>query len=219
MALSTLQLSLGQGGLALPNFQQYYWAAILVTARWWFSQPRDNPAVTLEAAILGSYAPLSNLVFRGVKAHPNLTTLMRTTITVWHRARATYCSPGTISPHTPQWGNPNLPHFRSVPDPQVWASRSVVGLKHLVMEGRLSAFSELKMKYNLPNWMFFHFLQVRHAFQHQFPSGVALESDPVERLLTNKILTVPLSAIYFHISASIPTKLSICKMEKGFAIP
>lgn len=89
LALSTLQSSLGQGGSALPNFQLYYWAAILVTARWWFSLPRDNPAVTLEAAILGSYAALSNLVFRGVRAHPNLTTLMRTTIMVWHRARAT----------------------------------------------------------------------------------------------------------------------------------
>lgn len=51
------------GGLSLPNFQLYYQEAVLVTVRWWFYQPRKNPAVTLEAAILGSYAALSNLVF------------------------------------------------------------------------------------------------------------------------------------------------------------
>lgn len=60
----------------------------------------------------------------------------------------------------------------------LWANRGVVGLKHLVTEGRLSTFSELKVKYDLPNWMFFRFLQVRHAFQHHFPGGVTLESDP-----------------------------------------
>lgn len=56
--------------------------------------------------------------------------------------------------------------------------------------------------------MFFHFLQVRHAFQHQSTGSVNLESIPVERLLTTKVLTTPLSSIYFHISASIPTKLT-----------
>lgn len=97
LALKTLQLSVGQGGLALPNFQQYYWAAVLVKVRCWFSQPRDNPAVTLEAVLLGSYATLSNLVYRGVKTHPELTTLMRTTIMVWHRARVVYRSPDAFS--------------------------------------------------------------------------------------------------------------------------
>lgn len=30
---STLQLPMSQGGLALPNFKFYYWAAVLVTVR------------------------------------------------------------------------------------------------------------------------------------------------------------------------------------------
>lgn len=81
LALTTLQLPVMQGGLSLPNFLIYYWAAILVTVRWWFSQPRDKPAVTLEAAIMGSYAALSNLAYRGVKSHPRVTGLKRTTIT------------------------------------------------------------------------------------------------------------------------------------------
>lgn len=59
VAKHILYLPLSRGGLALPNFLVYYWAAVLVTLRWWFSQPRQNPAVTLEAALLGSYAALS----------------------------------------------------------------------------------------------------------------------------------------------------------------
>lgn len=93
-------LSLG-GGLSLPNFQAYFWAAVLVTVRRWFSQPRDNPAVTLEAAIMGSYSTLSNLVFRGERSHPGITDLMRTTVLVWHRARAHYRSPEMFCPNTP----------------------------------------------------------------------------------------------------------------------
>lgn len=53
VAKCILYLPLSCEGLAFPNFQIYYWAAVLVTVRWWFSQPRKNPAVTLEATILG----------------------------------------------------------------------------------------------------------------------------------------------------------------------
>lgn len=119
MSLVTLYLSLSKGGLALPNFLIYYWAAVLVTVRWWFSQPRQNPAVTLEAAILGSYAALSNLVFSGCRAHPGVTEPMRTTIRVWQSSRAVGSGPSAISPHTPLWGNPLLPHLNTIPDPAV----------------------------------------------------------------------------------------------------
>lgn len=62
------------------------------------TQPRQNPAVTLEAAILGSYAALSNLVFRGPKHHPSLTSSMCTTIRVWRDAGAIYQKPLHMSP-------------------------------------------------------------------------------------------------------------------------
>lgn len=61
LAQATLHLPLTQGGLALPNLQLYYWAAVLVMVRWWFSQPSHNLAVT-EAALLGSYAALTYFI-------------------------------------------------------------------------------------------------------------------------------------------------------------
>lgn len=117
LAITTFQLPITQGGLSLPDFQVYFLAAVLVTVRWWFSQPHDNPAVTLEAAIMGSYSSLSNAVFRGTKSHPGIMELMSTTITVWNRARTRFSSPETFSLHIPHWGNPKLSHMNTVPDP------------------------------------------------------------------------------------------------------
>lgn len=104
---------------------------------------------------MGSYSTLyPNLVLLGAKSHSGVTDLMRTTILVWHRARARYCSPGMFSPPIPLWGNPNLPHMKSVPDPQVWATRGIVSLKH-VSDGRLRSFPDLKAAYALPQWIIF----------------------------------------------------------------
>lgn len=43
--------------------------------------------------------------------------------------------------------------MNSVPDPQVWATRGIVGLKHVVSDGRLHSFPDLKAEYALPQWM------------------------------------------------------------------
>lgn len=125
LAKRTLQLPLSHGGLAMPHFQLYYWAAVLVMVRWWFSQPKQNPAVQLEAAILGSYVAVSNLVYRGPRAHLEMTTPMRTTIRVWLQAGAVYKVDSKISPHTPLWNNPRLPHLYTLPFSQLWASREL----------------------------------------------------------------------------------------------
>lgn len=102
VAKRILYLPLPAGGLAMPNFLIYYWEAVLVTVRWWSSQPRQKSSgERLEAAIPGSYAALSNLAFRGLKAPHDLTVPMKTTLRVRKEARAVY---RTANPHTPHYG-------------------------------------------------------------------------------------------------------------------
>lgn len=48
------------------NFQLYYWVVVLITVLCWFSQSTHNPVVAIEAALLGSYTFLCNLVFWGL---------------------------------------------------------------------------------------------------------------------------------------------------------
>lgn len=53
LARSTLTLPVPSGGLSLPDLRVYFWVAVLVSARWWFMQSRDNAAVCLEAGCPG----------------------------------------------------------------------------------------------------------------------------------------------------------------------
>lgn len=188
VAKNTLYLPLSGGGLALPNFLMYYWAAVMVTVRWWFSQPRQNPAVTLEAALLGSYAALSNLPYRGPRADPAVTGPMKTTIQVWKSSRASLIPQSQVSPHTPLWANPMLPHLFTVPDPAIWAKRGITTIKHVMPRGVILSFRELQATYHIPRSFLFRYWQLQHALKAQFPAQISLEPDPIECLLTSGML-------------------------------
>lgn len=136
VAKAILQLSLSTGGLALLCFKQYYWAVVMVTVRWWFTQSQHNPSVNLEAAILGSYSALSNLVFRGPRAQAAMTVPMRTTTKVWGQLTAKL-NPPTLPPYTALWGNPKLPQLLSIPDTAVWARYEIKILQHIMPDGKL----------------------------------------------------------------------------------
>lgn len=56
-----------------------------MTVRWWFMQDHSNPSVNLEAAILGSYSELSNLVYREPRSTAQITALVRTMVLVWRQ--------------------------------------------------------------------------------------------------------------------------------------
>lgn len=59
-------------------------------------------------------------------------------------------------------------------------------LNHIFKDGSLLTFDQLKQGFNLPNWMFFRYMQLRHAFRAQFPNPITLESHPIEHLLISK---------------------------------
>lgn len=91
-----------------------YARVVLVTVRWWFVRSRANAAVCLEAAILGSLQELGNLIYRGPQAYGALPQSTKTTLRVWAAARTRFTCPNRWSPFTPLWGNPNLPHLRTI---------------------------------------------------------------------------------------------------------
>lgn len=196
IAKATLQLPGTLGGLALPCFLKYYWAAVLVTVKWWLSEEPANPAASLEAALIGSYAELRNLVHRGPRSNADVTCPMKTTLKVWDTVNKLFLGPDNWSPATPLWGNPRLPHFHSIPDPVVWARYGVITLGDIVAQGQLITFDALKSEKDLPNHMFFRFLQVRHAFRSQFPGPLTLEETPIEKVLKNQEGGRTLSVVY-----------------------
>lgn len=97
------------------------------------------------------------------------------------------CDSGEKIPHPPsqKWGAGrrgyrNVSHLQRILDGQLWAAHGEVDLKHIMSDGRLMGFSDLKTTYNLTNSMFFKYLQLRHAVQVQFPALITLVSDPIE---------------------------------------
>lgn len=123
--------------------RKYYWAVVLVSMRWWFTQDQSNPVINLEAAILGSYSELSNLVYRGPRLNPHTTTPMNTTVMVWKRISMTW--PGKFSSYTPLWGNQFLPHLRTIPDPQLWTRYGVRTLRDIMPVSHLLTFASSLM--------------------------------------------------------------------------
>lgn len=143
---------------------------------------QSNAVVNLEAAVLGSYSALSNLVFWGPRAHPRITTPIHVTVRVWGQVSTAVNEANTISPHTPLWGNPQLSHFQWIPDLNLWAMYGIKKLQHIMPEGRLP-FNTFRATFNLPTWMFFCYLQLRHAAQSQFPDMITVAPHVVERFL------------------------------------
>lgn len=156
----------------------------------------------LEAAILDSYAAMSNLGFRGVRAPPSLAASMKTTIRAWREATAIYRKPSHVSPHTPLWGNPMLPHLNTIPDPSPWAKKRITTLKHVIVPGKLMRFQEMRSLYSVPRSFECRYWQLLHAIGAQFTQLVALESDSIERLLTSSVMGKPLSSLYLYLTVA-----------------
>lgn len=60
----------------MPTFSGYFLAGQLGYAHRWLTLPEDDAAVSLEAAVTGSYEVLSHLVYIGGKEPYPITTLM-----------------------------------------------------------------------------------------------------------------------------------------------
>lgn len=134
-------------GLVLPNFQVYFWAAMLVSVYLWFQGSSANAATCLRAAFLGSLMDLRNLIYRGPRAYRFLPGPTHTTFRIWRAATRRLSTSGQLSPAQPLWGNPGLPHFHTVPDPQFWARHGVKTIGDIMPAGTLLSFPVLSQKF------------------------------------------------------------------------
>lgn len=162
----------------------------MVVARRWLLRDDGDAANVLEAAHLGSHESLSFLLHRGTSALSSPTDSMRVTIRTWDRAKVLMKSQTDVwSPDTPLWFNPKLPHLGTIPDPIIWARVSIKQLKHIVGGKKLLTFNQLKDRHKLPNWYFFRYLQLSHAFKSHFGSdSLDIGSSPIESLLCEENL-------------------------------
>lgn len=79
----------------------------------------------------------------------------------WLRASPTHT-------YTPLWDNSNLYELLTLPDVDLWINRGVIYLYQVMDNMGVKSFQHLKIAFDLPNSMFFRFLQLHHVLQSQF---------------------------------------------------
>lgn len=105
-----------------------------------------------------------------------------------------------ISPNTPLWLNPDLPHFNKLTDPQVWTKYGIKLISQVVSQASLLSFSQLSSLYNLPKHYQFRYFQLMHAFAAQFPcSTCILTQSELEKTLRSSCTEKPTSRLYAHL--------------------
>lgn len=201
------------GGAGGTTFSPLLPGGQFVFAHRWWCPPEDDAAVTLEAAIVGSFEALSHLLYRGGGAPYPITTSMKATIRAWGMANGMEpSSTQAMSPHAPLWNNPQLPHFFKIPDPIVWTKHGIKKIVDIVHSGTIMQFDCLKSKFNLPNTHLFRYLQLRHAYHSQFgASAIVLQESDIESTLRNEPLDKALSTIYKQLFSDTHRVMASCR--------
>lgn len=106
--LTLLYLPYDRGGLKLPNFQWYYWAAQLRTIMYYFSSESAPAWVDIESLSLTPKLTLNTYMFSAsIKKLREQTTnpFVLNMINVWYNVRDLLGENSLISHFSPIWGN------------------------------------------------------------------------------------------------------------------
>lgn len=165
------------GGMALPNFIFYYWAANSQILHYWLLVVgmSDAPAwLRLEAA---SCMPssLAALIYnpRGLPDPVFCrNTLVKSTFKIWTQLK---CHFGlqTLSLQAPISRNPFFSPSMADGAFAVWSNLGIKSFNNLYIEGTFASFQQLSSKFKIPNSHFFRYLQIRSFVRDstpQFPS-------------------------------------------------
>lgn len=168
---SILQSAKCEGGLSLPNFRNYYWAANIQKLLYWLAEDNDSLPVWVQMEKLSSRYSLSSILSSSLSLSPALVgdnPIARETIAIWRQLRKHFGLSGP-SILTPLLKNCNF--IPSVTDLafRTWHNKGLRQVKDLFHDDVFSSFADLSSKYDLPNSHFFRYLQARDFVKKQFP--------------------------------------------------
>ena len=169
-----LQKSKHNGGMALPNFRLYYWAANIRALTFWthFHGRTDGPEwVAME---LNSVQDLPVLTLLGsslpLPLHISLDNpVVKHTLKMWVQFRKHF-QLLHFSLSSPILFNPLFkpPSFDSAF--QEWHRKGIRHFRDLFVQNSFASFKQLSEKFDLPTIHFFRYLQVRHFIRSQVQS-------------------------------------------------
>lgn len=183
-----LQRPRGCGGMSLPNFCFYYWAAnIRCLVLWLHSHPQPNsPTWTCLEAHSSQGTSLPALLGAALPLLPGSTgnMVVRSSLRVWTQFRR--CLGLRLPSHLcPIASNDFFPPSMQDAAFLEWHKKGIRTFKDLFMDDCFASFSNLSKKFNLPSSNFFRYLQVRHYVRSQIPCFPKLPAqNPIDKLLS-----------------------------------
>lgn len=180
-----LQKSKDLGGLALPNFQSYYWAANFRGLLHWI--PPDQGQVipfwaqleweSCKPATLSSLLCCS-LPFPLKKCGDN--PVVKQSLRIWNQFRLAF-NLKHLSLSGPISKNILFPPSLNDGAFQIWHTSGLTSLSQLYIDGTFASFTQLKEKFKLPASQFFRYLQMRDFVRKRtlgfpnMPTGTPVE--------------------------------------------
>ena len=177
------------GGLALPNFRVYYWAANLQKIMYWFQAP-DTGWCSEEAklcnlsslpALLTTKLPLSPSQFSS-------SPVVHSSLRIWIQFRQSFKLSG-FSMLSPICNNHLFPAAELDVTFIQWDTMGLTTCKDFFIDNIFPTFTDLAKKHSISKSGFFRYLQIRHFIQTYNPSFPQLP----ESSNLDVILKIPLT--------------------------
>ena len=169
------------GGLSLPNFRHYYWAANARALMYWTDAYPDETTdltpswlaieknvsnTSLPALLFSTPMPLASI--------SNNNFLVKQSVKIWYQIRKTFKLP-EISAYTPIRYNHAFPPSLIKNNFSLWYNRGIFSLSDLYIDKIFASFAQLQEIHILPTSHFFRYLQVRDYTRRHIPD---FESTP-----------------------------------------
>lgn len=158
-----------EGGLALPNFKYYYFAAHIQKLLCWFHSPKLQSCSVSGSSIGALIAPPLPLRFTDYTGNP----LVLSTLRIWMQFRKcfNYVAPSLFLPILE---NHLFPPGLSDSGFRLWHSRGIKCFRDLYRDRVICSFLQLSSKFDLPAAHLFRYFQIRHCLSSLFSDYVQL---------------------------------------------
>lgn len=164
-----LHKSREKGGLGLPCFLHYYWAANLRALVYWqygysVEVSEETPAwVAIEkSSVTNGSLPALLFSAPGLPANTKLhNRMVLNSVKIWQQIRKNCKLPNTIIYTPVHLNHAFLPSLsdRVFDD---WKKKGIATLKELYIDKQFASFSQLQEKFSIPSTHFFRYLQIRN---------------------------------------------------------
>ncbi|CAJ1062856.1 LINE-1 reverse transcriptase -like protein [Xyrichtys novacula] len=165
-----LQRSRVEGGLALPNFKFYYWAANISKIICWSQHPDlDWCKIEANSCLNTSLLALTTTKLPILPKRHSANPIVVSTLQIWSQFR-TFFGLRELSPYSPIYNNHLFAPSITDPSYLTWHRLGLSRLSDLYIDGIFANFRELANKYELPNSHLFRFFQIRDFVKTHNPS-------------------------------------------------